>query len=267
MKVFRYVIGILLTILIVFPFYWIIVSSLKPADQILQPDLFPKSFTLEHYRQLFTQTSFLTNMKNSVIVSVCSMAVNVLIVVPAGFALYRMKFPGRKLISRLILATYIFPGILLLVPVYQMMASLDLVDSLLSLVIINVTFSAPFSIWLMHGFFDAVPLDLDEAASVDGAGRLRILNQIVLPLIVPGIATISIYSFIMAWTEFAFASVLIVDDNLRTLPIGLNAIMGQYTVRWGWTTAGAVLTLLPVAIFFALVGRYFVKGLTQGAVK
>src|SRR5690606_32448048 len=171
------------------------------------------------------------------------------IVVPAGFALYRMRFPGRKLIGRLILATYIFPGILLLVPVYQMMASLGLVDSLLGLIVINVTFSAPFSVWLMHGFFDSVPLALDEAAAVDGAGRLRTLNQIVLPLIMPGIATISIYAFIMAWTEFAFSSVLIADDKLRTLPVGLNAIMGQYTVRWGWTTAGAVLTLLPVVIF------------------
>jgi len=142
-----------------------------------------------------------------------------------------------------------------------------LVNSLFGLMVINVTFAAPFSVWLMQGFFDNVPIALDESAAIDGAGRMRTLFQIILPLIGPGIATISIYAFIMAWTEFAFSSVLINSDSLRTLPIGLNAIMGQYTVRWGWTTAGAVLALLPVVIFFAFVGKYFVKGLTAGAVK
>jgi len=265
--IFRKIIGVPLTILIVFPFYWIIMSSFKPADQILKPDLFPRSFTLQHYRELLDQTSYLTNLSNSVLVSIGTMIVSVLIVIPASFALYRMRFRGRKFVSRLILATYVFPGILLLVPVYQLMAELRLVDSLLGLIVINVTFAAPFSVWLMQGFFDTVPIALDEAASIDGAGRMRTLLQIVLPLIGPGIATISIYAFIMAWTEFAFSSVLISSEELRTLPIGLNAIMGQYTVRWGWTTAGAVLTLLPVVIFFAFVGKYFVKGLTAGAVK
>lgn len=267
MKVFRYIVGIFLTFLIVFPFYWVIISSFKPADQILSPDIFPKSFTLVHYKELIEQTSYLTNLSNSVIVSIGTMIISVLIVIPASFALYRMKFAGRKLVSRLILATYVFPGVLLLVPVYQMMAELSLVNSLFGLMVINVTFAAPFSVWLMQGFFDVVPLSLDEAASIDGAGRMRTLLQIVLPLIGPGIATISIYAFIMAWTEFAFSSVLISSEELRTLPIGLNAIMGQYTVRWGWTTAGAVLAILPVVVFFAFVGKYFVKGLTAGAVK
>lgn len=131
----------------------------------------------------------------------------------------------------------------------------------------NVTFSAPFAVWLMRGFFDAIPVGLDEAASIDGAGRMRTLMQIILPLIMPGIATIMIYAFITSWTEFAYASVLISSDQLRTLPVGLKAIMGQYTVRWGWTTAGAVLTLLPVVVFFAFVGKFFVRGLTTGAVK
>ena len=257
----------MLTFLIVFPFYWIIMSSFKPADQILKPDLFPKSFTLEHYRQLLEQTSYATNLTNSIIVSLGTMVVSLLIVIPAGFAIYRMKFAGRQFVNRLILATYVFPGILLLVPVYQLFSGLQLVDSLLGLIVINVTFAAPFSVWLMQGFFDSVPLALDEAAAIDGAGRMRTLVTIVLPLIGPGIATISIYAFISAWTEFAFSSVLISSDELRTLPIGLNAIMGQYTVRWGWTTAGAVLTLLPVVVFFAFVGKYFVKGLTAGAVK
>lgn len=267
MKAVRSLFGIVIAVLIVFPFYWVVVSSFKPASQILKPDLFPKSFTVQSYRELLEQTSYLTNLGNSVWVAVGTMLCSVLIVIPAGYAIYRMKFPGRKLVSRLILATYVFPGTLLLVPVYQMMSNIHLVDSLWGLIVINVTFAAPFSVWLMQGFFDSVPIALDEAAAIDGAGRMRTLVQIILPLIGPGIATISIYAFITSWTEFAFSSVLISSDALRTLPIGLNAIMGQYTVRWGWTTAGAVLTLLPVVVFFAFVGRFFVKGLTAGAVK
>lgn len=267
MRAGRWISGVLLFVLIVFPFYWVIVSSFKPADQILKPGLFPASFTLQHYKELITMTAYKENLLNSVLVAVATMICSVAIVIPAAFAIYRMKFAGRTLLFRLILAAYIFPGILLLVPVYQLMSSLHLVDTLWSLIIINVTFAAPFSVWLMQGFFDSVPRALDEAAAIDGAGPLRTLGQIILPLIGPGIATIAIYGFITSWTEFSFASVLISSDELRTLPVGLKAIMGQYTVRWGWTTAGAVLTLLPVVVFFAFVGKFFVRGLTAGAVK
>ncbi|WP_211093662.1 carbohydrate ABC transporter permease [Cohnella fermenti] len=267
MRAGRLIVAIVLLLLIVFPFYWVISSSFKPTNQILKPEFFPHSFTLEHYRQLFAQTAYKHNLLNSVLVAAATLAFSVAVVIPASFAIYRMKFLGRSLVFRLILATYIFPGILLLVPVYQMMSTLHLVDSLWSLIIINVTFAAPFSIWLMQGFFDSVPKALDEAAALDGAGPMRTLTTVILPLIRPGIATIAIYGFITSWTEYSFASVLITSDALRTLPVGLKAIMGQYTVRWGWTTAGAVLTLLPVVLFFALFGKFFVRGLTAGAVK
>ncbi|MBB6729609.1 ABC transporter permease subunit [Cohnella zeiphila] len=267
MKAGRWIVGILLFLLIVFPFYWVISSSFKPADQILKPGFFPTSFTLDHYKQLIEQTAYKRNLLNSILVAAATLVCSVAVVIPASFAIYRMKFVGRNLVFRLILATYIFPGILLLVPVYQLMSSLHLVDTLWALIIINVTFAAPFSIWLMQGFFDSVPKALDEAAAIDGAGPMRTLGSVILPLIGPGIATIAIYGFITSWTEYSFASVLITSDELRTLPVGLKAIMGQYTVRWGWTTAGAVLTLLPVVVFFAFVGKFFVRGLTAGAVK
>lgn len=267
MKVFKWFLGIFLILLIVFPFYWVIISSFKPADQILQSDLWPKTWTLEHYRELLSTTSYKQNLLNSLYVSVATTVVTVMIVIPASYAIYRMNFAGREFLFKLILATYILPGILLLVPIYQLMSSINLVDTLWSLVIMNVTFAAPFAVWLMRGFFDTVPKALDEAASLDGAGPMRILFQIILPLIKPGIATVAIYAFLVSWTEFTFASVLITSDEYKTLPVGLHAIMGQYTVRWGSTTAGAVLTLLPVVIFFAFVGKFFVKGLTSGAVK
>ena len=129
----------------------------------------------------------------------------------------------------------------------------------------TVAFTAPFCVWLLRGFFDAIPRELDESAAVDGAGPLTSLRRIILPLLVPGLATIALYAFIFSWTEFVFASQLIVSDDLKTLPIGLGAMMGQYNVNWGLLMAGASMTMLPAAILFALVGRYFVRGLTAGA--
>jgi multiple sugar transport system permease protein len=266
-KLVKWIIGIFLVFLIVFPFYWITISSFKLPDQILQPDLWPKAWTLQHYKELLNDTPYLQTLYNSLFVSFGTMIVTVLIVVPASYAIYRMEFKGREFFYRLILATYIFPAMLLLVPVYQLMSKFQLVDTLWSLIIMNVTFAAPFATWLMSGFFKAIPKSLDESAAIDGAGTMRILFQIILPLIAPGLATIAVYAFVVSWTEFTFASILITSDEFKVLPIGLNQIMGQYTVRWGWTTAGAVLTLLPVLVFFTIVGRYFVKGLTEGSIK
>ncbi|MEK4803210.1 carbohydrate ABC transporter permease [Oceanobacillus sp. FSL K6-0118] len=267
MKIVKWILVSLLVLFIAFPFYWVIISSFKTPDQILQPDLWPKEWTLENYQMLLTETPYLNNLKNSIIVSFGTMIITTIIVVPASYAFYRLNFKGKQFFYYLILATFIFPTMLLLVPVYQLMNSVNLIDNIWSLIIINVTFAAPFATWLMSGFFKDIPESLDESAAIDGAGKIRILFQIILPLIVPGLTTIAVYAFVVSWTEFAFSSVLISSEANQVLTIGMNQIMGQYTIRWGWTTAGAVLTLLPVLIFFAFVGRYFIKGLTEGSVK
>ena len=147
------------------------------------------------------------------------------------------------------------------------MTEVGLVDRPMSLIIMNVTFAAPFCTWLMRGFFMSIPYSLDESAALDGAGKMQILFQILLPILSPGLATIVIYSFISSWTEFTFASILVSSEQYKTLPITLRAIMGQYTVRWGQTTSGAVLTILPILILFIFIGKYFIGGLTEGAVK
>ena len=160
-----------------------------------------------------------------------------------------------------------FPGILLIVPVYNLMSSLNLIDSFWALIIMNVTFAAPFCTWLMRGFFASIPKSLDEAASLDGLGKMQILTRILLPLLKPGIMTIVIYAFISSWTEFTFSSILTASDQYKTLPIVLKSITSSYTVQWGQITAAATLAMLPVIILFAIVGKYFVGGLTAGAVK
>jgi len=266
-RIVKWIVAIILIFVIAFPIYWILISSFKPSDQILIPDLWPRSWTLRHYYELITQTGYLAALRASIILAVGTMVSVLVVVVSSSYAIYRMDFRGKELIQRVILVTYIFPGILLVVPIYNIMAYVGLVDSILAVAIVNVTFIAPFSVWLMRGFYKAIPETLDESSSLDGAGPLRILFFIIMPLLKPGIATVAIYSFIMSWTEFVFSSVLLMSEVNRTLPIVMQGIMGQYTVRWGHTSAGAVLMILPVVLLFAFVGKYFIKGLTEGAVK
>jgi ABC-type glycerol-3-phosphate transport system permease component len=259
---------LILVIIVLGPIYWIVSASLKNPREIIQatPSLWPQEIYLDNYAQLFGTTPYLTYLINSIMVAALTMLATVIVATLAGFSMYRLRVRGSDWLSRAVLLCYMVPGTLLLVPIYAFLASEGLVDTLLSLVIVNVAFASPFCVWLLRGFFDAIPRELDEAAAADGAGPLTILWSVDLPLLLPGLGTISLYAFIYSWTEFVFASQLIVSDGLKTLPIGLSAIMGQYNVHWGLLMAGASLTMLPVALLFAAIGRYFVRGLTAGAV-
>ena len=262
---------ILLLFVVIAPFYWIFSSSVKSPQEIIARDLtlIPHSFTLQHYQKLFASSDFPTYLLNSFIVAFLTMAFTVVIASMAAYAIYRLDFPGRAWISRLILVTYAFPSILLLIPFYIMLSSMHpkLIDTLWGLVIVNVTFAAPFAVWMLRAFFQSVPVDLEDAAALDGAGRLQTMWYVILPLTAPGISSMAIFAFILSWTEYMFASVLIISDARRTVPVGLAGIIGQYQVDWGLLLAGSVVTVIPVLILFSLVGRNFVEGLTAGAVK
>lgn len=257
-----------LVLLVIGPLYWIVSASFKETHEIIQPapTLFPHTFTLDHYRELFQDTKYPVYLTNSLIVSIGTMLITAAISVCAGYAIYRLNIRGAAVISKAMLLIYLVPTTLLLIPVYSLLAKLGLVNSLFGLVIINVAFAAPFCVWLLRGFFDAIPRALDEAAAVDGAGPLTIFWKVHIPLLAPGFGTIMLYAFVFSWTEFAFASQLIVSDDLKTLPMGLNAVMGGYYINWGLLMAGASMTTLPAVLIFAFVGRYFVRGLTAGAV-
>jgi ABC-type glycerol-3-phosphate transport system permease component len=259
----------LLLFVIVAPFYYVFTSSIKAPQEIIArvPTLIPHSFTLEHYQKLLRSSAFPTYLWNSVLVALGTMAITVFLATLAAYGLYRLRFPGRNFMFRVILVTYAFPGVLLLIPLYGMMSSLGLIDRLTALIIINVTFAAPFAVWMLQAFFGTIPLELEEAAALDGANRIQIILRVLLPLAAPGVASVAIFAFIMAWTEYMFASVLIISDAQRTVPVGLAGIIGQYQIDWGLLLAGATLTALPVLLLFSLVGRNFVEGLTAGAVK
>lgn len=265
----RWVAMLLLTVLVIGPLYWVTASSFKDREEILRstPTLFPKTFTLDNFRQLFTATDYSRYLSNSFVVALLTALFTVLVAFCGAYGLYRMRIPGGEKIAGAILLAYMIPGTLLLVPLYQVFAQLQLINTRTALVIVNVAFTAPFCTWLLRGFFFAIPKDIDEAAAIDGAGPLRTMFQIVLPLLAPGLATVAVYAFVYSWTEFVFASQLLISDELKTLPIGLSAIMGQYTVNWGLLMGGTVFTMLPAIVPFLFVGRYFIGGLTAGAVK
>jgi len=259
----------LLAVIVLLPFWWVISSSVKLPREILSrtPTMVPHSFTLQHFQKLLGSSDFPHYLLNSVTVSLVSMAITVLLSVLAGYAFFRMRFAGQQMLYRAILLAYAFPGIVVLVPLYGMMSAVGLIDTRTALVVVNVTFAAPFAVWMMRAFLTSFPREIEEAARVDGAGPMRILWQIIVPLIAPGIASVAVFALVASWTEYLFASVLIQSDARRTIPVGLAGIIGQYQIDWGLMLAGATLTILPVVVVFAFIGRYFVAGLAEGAGK
>lgn len=251
------------------PFWWVISGSFKLPQEIIArvPTMFPESFTLEHYVKLLTGSDYSGYMINSLVVAALSTAITLFLSVPAAFAFFRLRFPGREMLYRTILLAYAFPSIVVLIPLFGMFAKLGLIDTKAALVIVNVAFALPFAIWMLRSFFGSVPAEIEEAAVMDGAPPLIILRRIMIPLIAPGIASVGIFAFIASWTEYVFASVLILSDANRTVPVGFSGIIGQYQIDWGLLLAGASLAILPVILLFALIGRWFVSGLTEGAVK
>lgn len=259
----------ILTLVVLGPLYWVTISAFKGREEIIRstPTLVPETFTLSNFEQLFQATQYPVFLRNSVIVAVGTTVVTLLFSLGAAYGLYRLKVPGSGRIAAAVLLSYLIPGTLVIVPLYSMLASLQLIDTYAALILVNVAFTAPFCTWLLRGFVLAIPRELDEAAALDGAGPLRTMVQIVLPLLAPGIATVTVYSFVFSWTEFVYASQFVVSASMQTLPIGLSAIVGQYTVNWGLVMAGTLFTLLPTAVLFLFVGRHFVGGLIAGATK
>lgn len=258
-----------LVALVALPFWWVISSSFKAPAEIIarEPTMVPQSFTLQHYVKLLAASDYPTYMANSLIVASLSTLLTLVLAIPAGYAFFRMAFPGRETIYRVILLAYAFPSIVVLIPLFGIFARLGLVDTRAALVIVNVAFALPFAIWMLRSFFAGIPPEIEEAARMDGGPPLTVLRRIMIPLVAPGIASVAIFAFVSAWTEYVFASVMILSDARRTVPVGFAGIIGQYQIDWGLLLAGASLSILPVMVLFAFVGRWFVSGLTEGAVK
>jgi multiple sugar transport system permease protein len=268
-KIIRYICVICLAFVIFFPFYWILISSFKTERELLSANctFLPFTFTLQHYQKILTQSTYPINMLNSGIVAFASTGIGVILAILSAFSMSDFKYPLKKIAERSILYTSMFPGVLLMIPIYVLMAKIGLLNNLWSLILVYVTLYAPFSIFTLRTFFEAIPKTLREAAYIDGATKMQVLSKVILPLATPGLVTVASWTFILSWSEYLFGMILINDPLKKTLVVGLSDWMGEYYLDWGALTAGSVLVILPVILFFSFMGKGFIKGLTAGGVK
>lgn len=252
-----------------FPLYWMVASSVRPRNILLTtpPPYFTTDFDAAAYVNIWTNTPFGQMFLNSLFISIVTTVVTVVFSAMAGHSLARLKFRGKTVISRGVLITYLFPQILLVVPLFVAMVNLGLVDTYFGLILTYMTFSFPFGMWMLTAYFQTIPVDLEEAALLDGASRLTIFLKIVLPLSRPGLAAVGIFTFIHAWNEFLYALVLLNSDEKLTLSIGLYRMLDSETVDWGEILAATSMIVAPVLVVFMFFERHLVGGLTAGATK
>ncbi|MCR4706858.1 MAG: carbohydrate ABC transporter permease [Clostridiales bacterium] len=259
---------VLFLIFLLFPFYWTLVTSLKTDAELHSLDVvyWPEHPTLNAYRYLFSQYNFLHPMKNSLLVAVITMLLSLTVSTLAAYSFSRFRFPGRKPLMMLFLTNNMFPTVLLLIPLYTIMRKLQLLFTPWALVLSYTTFTIPFSVWLMNGYLNDLPVSLEEAAMVDGANRAQAFVRIVLPILLPCLLATGVYIFMQSWNEYTFA-VLFTNAKNRTIPVALKNLIGQLGVQWELITAGGIITIIPVCIMFFFAQKRLVSGLTAGAVK
>jgi ABC-type glycerol-3-phosphate transport system permease component len=259
----------LLVIFAGFPFAWMISTAFKESREIFAtpPSLLPRSYTLDNLQRLLAETKALTYLKNSIVVSLSTVAVTIAVATPAAYSLTRFRFPGREQIAGTILFTYMFAPIMIIVPFYVMMRFLGLTNTHLGLVLAYTAFCLPFSLWMLRTFFQSIPLDIEQAAMVDGANRVQTVLYVVLPLSLPGVVATSIFTFVLTWNDYIFARILISADELKTLPVGIADLYNASVVDWGMIMAAGLLILTPVLAVFFLIQKYMVVGLGAGALK
>jgi len=265
--------AISLCLITLFPFIWMISTSFKPPKEVYSypPTFIPLRPSLNGFIKILTKSTssfnFIKWALNSTIVSVFTTIFSMIIAALAGYGLSRFKFKFKGALTYTILTTQVLPGSLLIVPLYIIMGNLKLLDTHLGLILAYATFSVPFCTWMLKGFFDTIPVSLDEAAMIDGANRFRLFATIILPLTTPGLVATGLFSFITGWNEYLFASTFMKSYGNWTLPIGIASFQGQYSTDWATIMAGSVLITLPVVALFLIFQKYLVGGMTAGAVK
>jgi multiple sugar transport system permease protein len=254
---------------VLFPFFWIIITSFKSTPQIsMRTSLFwPAPATLDQYQSLIQTTPFLQWFRSSATVAIAATGISVALAALAAYALSRLKFLGAGLLTTFLLITYLLPGTLIFIPLYQTLTAMGIINTQWALILTYPTFLLPFCTWVMIGYFRSIPIELDEAAMIDGASRIYIFWRIVLPLAAPAVLSVTLFAFTNAWNEFLFAFVFVNSESLRTLPIGLQAMVIGDILPWGQLMAASLLTAVPVTVLYIYAQRFLVGGLTVGSVK
>ena len=251
-----------------FPLFWALVASVSPEARLFErPALVPHEIVLDHYEALLSERRFWQPVKNSIVVAGSTTVVCVLVGSLAAHAIARLRFGGKRWVLGALLALTMFPQVSLLAPLYSLLRAMRLIDTYAGLVLPYLTFAMPLAVWLLVSYMAQLPTDIEDAARVDGAGGLRVLWEVTLPLSLPGIAATSVITFIYCWNEFLFALSFTVGPEHRTVPVALALFRGQYEVPWGEIFAAATVSTAPVAILVLVLQRRIVQGLTAGAVK
>ncbi|MGO4593358.1 carbohydrate ABC transporter permease [Leifsonia sp. 2TAF2] len=271
--VFRWVVIAVLTIFTVVPLWVMVTSSMKPLSEVQASfTWWPQNITFQPFIDMWSTVPLASYFVNSLIVSSAATLISLVIAVFAAYAVSRYRFKGRNVFTTTVLSTQMFPGVLFLLPLFLIFVNINqatgiqLVGTRWGLIITYFTFVLPFSIWMLAGYFDGIPRDLDEAAKVDGSGPMGALWHVVLPAARPGLIAVAIYSFMTSWGEVLFASVMTTDEN-RTLAVGLQLYSTQTNVYWNQIMAASLVVSIPIVVAFLLLQRNFVAGLTAGAVK
>jgi multiple sugar transport system permease protein len=263
-----YFLAVVIAIYSFLPMYWMFISAVRaPQELFAQPTLIPRSFTLEYFTVLLSLTNFPINFMNSLIVTIITTIITLAAAIPMAYVTTRFKIKGKGLLVNSMLYAYMFPPMLLAIPLFYIFAKLGLDNTLFSLVIAHTTITLPLGVWLLGGFFKTLPFEIEQSAMVDGCTRFQAFRRVVLPLSLPGLVTVSIFSFLLSWTDYTYALMLITSDAKKTIPIGLTSMLGSYDIRWGEIMAGSAIITLPLLLIFVFLSRYFIKGLTAGATK
>lgn len=267
--VLTWLLGAAITLVAVFPILWALGTSLKREEAIITTVMqyLPREVTFENYVAIWTRSNFPTLLMNSVVVTIMTTVICAVLGTLASYAIARVRFRGRRELMLFYLVVRMFPAVMIIIPLFILMRGLGLLDSRLGLALAYTTFLLPVFIWMMKGFFDAVPLELEDAARIDGCSRLGAMTRVILPLVLGGLVATAVFVAIGAWNEFLFALMMTTSTGSRTWPVGLQLMVGEFQLPWGSLAAGGIISIIPVILLFALVQRALVRGLTAGAVK
>jgi multiple sugar transport system permease protein len=263
------IVGVALLLVIAFPFLWVVVISFRPDSEIFTRTFqLITTFTTENYTQLLSDSPFPTYLRNSFFICTIATFVAVVIALIAayGFSRYR-RFRLRPVLLILVICTQLFPFVILITPLYAMFFSMGLINNFLSLIFSYTAINLPFAIYLLLGYLDTIPIELDEAARIDGASTPQIIFKVILPVAWPGVVTVAVYAFVSAWDEFLFALTLMTSEENKTVPVGLASFFGEYTTQWNLVMTASVISTLPTLLLFMLLQKKLVSDLTAGSVK
>jgi multiple sugar transport system permease protein len=264
-----WLLGLLITLFAIFPIVWALLTSLKQEAAIITTVMqyIPREITFENYVAIWTRSNFPTLLLNSMVVTAITVVVCAVVGTLASYAIARYQFRGRRELMLFYLVIRMFPAVMIIIPLFILMRNLGLLDSRVGLALAYTTFLLPVFIWMMKGFFDAIPLELEDAARIDGCSRIGAMVRVILPLVVGGLVATVVFVAIGAWNEFLFALMMTTSTGSRTWPVGLQLMVGEFQLPWGTLAAGGIISIIPVVLLFAVVQRALVRGLTAGAVK